>query len=509
MLGKGFSNLLPGGDVVVLKDQTKGFYDIALSNRVASLKSPDFEWSSVVFRWAGDHYVSGREISNLGYDESVITLKDGLVFSGDHLYKTFYQKGFFTILAKSEKKTDSKTHYIGNFTHSGILEGRQEISDKTAVSGVGATYKYIDPVTKKSFVAVPFSVGGTEDESAAKTKVGIAIIDDSGLRIKSKIMQSGSEKAAVLGAAFLVSSNQKQLSFVYDIKSVGGDKETVVQKIDTSSLKKIGDPESFNPKGQDRYISLPGKSDIFFPFPEGTRVAVSSDNSLKLASPKLRDIPPSEIIPNYVLGEGDQLTNPKFKICMVNFQQGRRTSLRVLPNPDSALSISGVSYRNKAIALPVEHFDQTKFYSVKPSQYSLDDILRGRFKPSEDLLVTKESAEIESKKRSLEKEKKKKDCEEKKRVFEEERKKNSKHSDEKSDLDSDEEDGDEDYRDPEYIQSCDIKNDDEFFFGSTTVMILPNAQVVALVATDSVEVVSSPEKYFSTSGYPYYGSKKA
>ncbi len=476
--------------VAVLTSKTNNFYDLALSFRMINSISSDFEWSSEQVKWGNNTYRSDGLVSKIGYDEERIPLRDNLKFTADQIYKTFYQKEFFTILSKSDDKGRNE-YLIGLFGADGRRVLQRKIFDEGFVSEVGATHRYRDGFAQgKLFVAVPFIVS-YED---GKTAVGVAIIDDSGKRVRSKIIESGDEDHIISEAGFVTDYNKSKMfgfrNLSYIIKGADGKKKRVVQPIEKGVVEKGGAQRDFNAK-EDRLLSLPGRSSLSLS--DGVRVAaIGEEGHVEIASPKLRAVTKKEIIPNYSLESGDQFSNPKFKVCMVTFMQGKKTNFTILPNPHSVLLMMGIYGDKPPINIPLESFDDMVIFAVARNQYSEDDILSGRFRVSNDLVMTKERAKIEAKKRTEEANKRKKDCEVRKKAREAESKNQT--SSFTDDEESDEYCGD-GYYDEEVLDDCKLK--EPKFNGNTVVELIHNRQTLVLVNVDPVDVALSPEKYFS------------
>ncbi len=487
------------GGVAVLKNKTNGFYDLALSNRLVREISPNFEWSSATLKWDGSRYVYDRFISRIGYDEETWHLNNGFIFAGDQLYKTLYQKEFYTVLFRPDESGNNK-YYVGIFSenyHSFKMNEFRwyEIYKEAPVTDINGSYKYHDSTTNRAFVAIPFSTS---------KEVGITLIDDSGAFLKSNIIESDNKDRGVYDAGFLTSSNQKQSDFVYSVTDKDGSSKVLVQKVEISSLKKIGNPRVFDDKVGDRYIRILGKSDVSLE--SSNKFSIVRGNILSMAFAKLRDMTPDEIIPNYDLDGGDQVSNPKFKACIVAFSEEKKTNFKVLPNPNSIISILGFSQQKGGmISLPVTSFDQISVYRVNANQYSHDDLLAGKFVPSKDLLVTKKIAKIEDKQRTSAKKKKEQDCKKKKKAFEKKKKaledkaekefqKRLKHL-----AEGEEYEMEWPVLEDEEYSKCDVMSYDINTLITTqqfTVVTLPENQILILNA-DAIDLVISPKSYFS------------
>ncbi len=485
------------GEVAVLENKTKSFHDLAFSLRMIKEVSPDFEWSSETAVWNGESY----RIENLeirfnygGYTQSApLLLLDKVIqnvkFSGDRIYKTFYQKEFFTILSKTdERKRDE--YFIGLVSDGGNLNSHHKIFDEGFVSGFGASHKYIDPMSNQWFVAVPFSVDYEDKGKKIRTGVGIAVIDSSGKRVKSQIVESGDGDREFYGAGFLANSNHNRLRFAYFVKYSDGREEKLFQEIDIASLQKVGNPVRCGDK--DGYIPIPSKGSVSFS--NGNRIAaIGGSERVEIAYPKMRDMTPEETMPNYLLESGDHASNPRIKACGFIFTQGINVNFTVLPNPNSVISLAGFyGEENKKVNIPVDSFDKIQVYSVSYNHYSHEDIMRGRFKPSPDLLMTKDRAEIEDKKRNEELSRRIKDCEIRKKANED------KNRLEMVDHDYSPEDdigcGDGEEIDEEVVLECKLKHPG--FYGNTVVM-LPDNQILSLINKDPITVARFPEKFFS------------
>lgn len=478
------------GEVAVLKSSNAGFYDVAFSSRLIKEISADFEWSSDRAEWNGEIYKINRSTFGFRYDNETqwpLQGKDtgNLKFSGDQIYKTFYQKEFFTTLFRVDHEMNE--YMIGVVGETGFLNQHQKILDDGFVSGVGASYKYTDKLVNKWFVAVPFSVKYKDGKGFSKSGVGIAIIDDSGKRVKSQIIESGDEMHLVSDAGFLTESDQEQFSFAYAVDSEGK-KKKFVQKISVSSLRKIGDRREYGDK--DLYLSMPGRGNLFFPSSEIVAVVGGSEYT-KMSSPRLRNMRPDEIMPNYELGEGEQASRPKYKICAVTFKERHDTHFTVLANPNSTLSIRGFSSKKKSkISIPVDSFDKLTFYRVAYNQYSYNDLLYGKFKPFPDLQLTKERAENEDKKRIAELKKRIKDCEVRKKARDDQAKENTSFADAEDDLGCETEEYDD-----EVALNCELKSPE---FNGNLVVMLPNNQMLIFDGDiDPISVVKSPSAFFT------------
>ncbi len=123
------------------------------------------------------------------------------------------------------------------------------------------------------------------------------------------------------------------------------------------------------------------------------------------------------------------------------------------------------------IILPVKSFDEVKIYSVKNSDYSMEDILDGKFTYPASSLITKEKAIAEAFKRLREQKIREENLAKKRKEY------MALHEGEEPEQDL-----------PEIIDQ------------ESTLLLLPLNQVVFLYGVDPIIIAIEPERILSTSG---------
>ena len=170
-------------------------------------------------------------------------------------------------------------------------------------------------------------------------------------------------------------------------------------RIDRESLVPYGEAVEFNSLNpgaagvsvsNGRSIS---NSNNVYEMPGGKSVR-HSGTFVEFIIPKLRDLDPSEIIPNYSLPPGSvEVTNPTFPEQIINFEKAANdllgAQLQVTPAPNSVTFISGLSASSGSkINLSAFGLDQadvsSRISSVTQSQYSPRDLLSGQYQGAVD-----------------------------------------------------------------------------------------------------------------------------
>ncbi len=290
------------------------------------------------------------------------------------------------------KNTDADSHFKG-------LKASSPSSYLCTISSNGKKYYLLGASSMASFNKVVQSQDGRSSlDRIFYSQVGALLLDTAGNVVSSQIYDQGS--FSTLEAAgtqfysfgFSISEDQNDLYIYYERDSKSGPyddykEEMVFQKIDKNSLGKIGEPISYSSSYWSEHASVITGSNHFslfypeyFTLASGTKIQISDRRTITSSIPQLRDLLPSEIIPNHDLAAGDQKTDTSLSKAILAFNADEETKLSVTSNPNSQLALLGTSQNSNAkISLPVASNSEVQIYSVKSSDYSLDDLLDGKF----------------------------------------------------------------------------------------------------------------------------------
>ena len=259
---------------------------------------------------------------------------------------------------------------------------------------------------KKYYV---YSVAGGKDVGEfSYSRVGALLTDSAGNILTSQVYDEGTVSNAIGGGTSVYSysihnpQGKDGLYFLYQKRQGSArygndDLGIVVQKINPTTLEKIGDPIGYSSHNwaisgaaiYGNYDASTQDNPNDFTLASGTRIKINNGvadddgqyrTTITSLVPKLRDLLPSEIVPNSDLAAGDQETDTALSRAILAFNDEELTSLKVNSNPNSKLALLGTSQNSNAkISLPVASNSQVQIYSVKSSDYSLDDLLDGKF----------------------------------------------------------------------------------------------------------------------------------
>ena len=266
-----------------------------------------------------------------------------------------------------------------------------------------------------------------------------------------------------------------------------------LQQIGNKNLAKIGDPTTYSPTQwsqishdyENANQDSSNKNNI--ELRSGSRISIDSDRvSIASYIARLRDLTPEEIVPNYEI-TGNQQTNPNLKESIITLNREDESNLLILPNPDSYTLVMGFDNNEKAKLDILDSASEAKFYSISLKDYSAEDLLAGKFKPSSqplslaNYMVDNLSVEEEN------------------IILSENIHQNLINAiweRKLSSNDTSELDDDQYYYGDDDILEDDISASEETKFDVATMMILPNNQTIALIGVNTTELIKNPQNYF-------------
>jgi murein DD-endopeptidase MepM/ murein hydrolase activator NlpD/GH24 family phage-related lysozyme (muramidase) len=209
------------------------------------------------------------------------------------------------------------------------------------------------------------------------------------------------------------------------------------------------------------------------------QVSGADNLQVKIASPIYAQTPSDQRVTNYDIS-GQYVVASGLKKEMLSVSREEGTELQISENPNSYLAAVGFDSNPLAkMSLPVSGNSQIKVYSVKSSDYSLDDLLDGKFNT---LAATPINVSSARRRRRLD------------TPF-------------NSTAGNSTDDGFYYYGDDETVvdddlATDDVTNDDVDLSDSDqlfTLLILPNNQTIILVGVNATELAKSPQNYYSLS----------
>ncbi len=259
-------------------------------------------------------------------------------------------------------------------------------------SGIRTYSAYPLQIGGKKYFLYPTLESGTVN-SANYMRAGAILVDGNGNFLSSNVYANANDRTGSIRSAYpsgfaTSKENPDELYFLYRAENGAGDVGTFAQRVDKTSLASIADPIGYsaftwNSFGSAKYENAASLTldPLQFALADETVISVSdAGKTITSAIPQLRDLLPSEIVPNSDLAAGDQETNTALSRAILAFNDEELTSLKVNSNPNSKLALLGTSGNSNAkISLPVASNSQVQIYSVKSSDYSLDDLLDGKF----------------------------------------------------------------------------------------------------------------------------------
>ena len=311
------------------------------------------------------------------------------------------------------------------------------------------------------------------------SRIGALMLDEDGNIKETKIYWNSNSKlqsfeGGLHTRGFLKDSDNKLFHFYLSINNG----YSHLQEIDRNNLAKIGDSITYSPKQwsavRDNYqnSNTDSSDKRHFTLASGAEILFHPNlGSFTSSVPKFRDLTPAEIIPNYEIS-GNQDTNVNLKESVITVSRKDESNLRILPNPNSYTVIRGLNDNEKAKIDILDLASEAKIYSIDSSQYSSDDILAGKFKPSSNPLslanyVTQNQNPTEWQRRLAEN-----------NSFNATDDYGSYYSDNSTNNDN---------------SWQEFTTDGKYY---STLMALPNNQTVLLSGVNATELVNSPQNYF-------------
>ena len=194
----------------------------------------------------------------------------------------------------------------------------------------------------------------------------------------------------------------------------------------------------------------------------GNKLSLIYNNQLTTLTPRLRDLTADEIIPNYYVSSGESIT-PSDTNFIAIIAENTASNLQISLNPNSVGVLMGLdSNPNAKISLPYDLSD-AQIYSATDGQYSLDDLLAGKF--------VADSSALQSRRRRLD------------------------GTNGNATLSDDYQYYGGDYDDVT-TDDVAVSSDSATSHQQYSVIVLPNNQIVVLVGVNATELVKAPENYF-------------
>jgi hypothetical protein len=323
-----------------------------------------------------------------------------------------------------------------------------------------------------------------EDKSSAF----LTIIDPNGVVISNRIVG----ELIAINDSNKFNHNNYALCFVSKNGMIfhGSDgNQFFVAKLNESQLAKVGvdDLDAYRDNYQDSLIVAT--------LPTGHKVTATggpgipkSQGSFKIASPIYAAKTANELIPNYDIAS-NYVTNPDQKQLILSVPPEAKTDIKISSNPNSVTIINGFDADTNAnkLTFPVD-LNLVKIDKVLSSQYSVIDLLAGKFAPS-DLAPNKNLQLVPLEKTlSLEEENKiLRDNNDKEKVL---KIWSKAWSNDNEQLKANEED-----------KFLDLDQE-------SSILLLPKKQAVVMFGVANANLINHPENYFSQNQLPANDSSK-
>ncbi len=289
----------------------------------------------------------------------------------------------------------------------------------------------------------------------AKRSVGLCLVDDLGNVVNSRILATNTQLNGGFALTTTVNSVVSNSIFYFRIDGYNTyqiDIKTLAdQNIQGASYDFITTDQAVDRSYAANSIQLRN----------GNKLSLIYNNQLTTSTPKLRDLTADEIIPNYYVSSGESIT-PRDTNFIAIIAENTESNLQISLNQNSVGVLMGLdSNPNAKISLPYDLSD-AQIYSANDGQYSVDDLLAGKF--------VADSSALQTRRRRLD---------------------NAIGNTTLSDDLQYYGDYDDATTDDEVVSLDSISSHQQY-----SVIVLPNNQTIVLVGVNATGLVKAPENYF-------------